>query len=81
MKAEGNMMRHLRPGDLSKRSCIQHEQERSAFLPIEDYREDDALILTYCIRRGHKHRLARVRVLLKPCSGAVLDDVDLDQLV
>ena len=81
MKSEGNMVGHVRPGELRKRSRIQHEQERMALLAIEHHREHDALILTRRARRGYKHRLSWITPVFVPGAGYPHAYIDFDELI
>src|ERR1700680_140964 len=80
MKPKGYMLRHLGPGQLRVRGCVQYEQKRSVLASIEHDREDDAFVFISCAWRCHKHWLSRITPVLVPGTRGLCAYIDFDQL-
>lgn len=81
MKPKGYMLRHLGPGQLRVRGCVQYEQKRSVLASIEHDREDDAFVFISCAWCRHKHWLSRITPVLVPGTRGLCAYIDFDQLI
>ena len=69
VKAEGDVMRHGRPGTFLQRRRIQDKQERSLLPEVEYNGKQDAVVFGRAARTRDKHRLAGVAAVLVPGPG------------